>query len=86
MAIEPLALAALLVLVVVAAFINGTIGFGFALLAVNALAFIFGAKSGLVVMSVLAPIVSGFQLWHHRDRRTLPVDSGRCSWVASPAR
>jgi len=69
--IEPLAIAALLVLILVAAFVNGTIGFGFALLAVNALAFIFGAKSGVIVMSVLAPIVSGFQAWHHRDRRGL---------------
>jgi uncharacterized protein len=71
MTFEPAALAALVGLVVVAAFINGTIGFGFALLAVNALAFIFGAKSGVIVMSVLAPIVSGLQLWHHRRRRSL---------------
>lgn len=71
MTFEPVAIAALGSLMVVAAFINGTIGFGFALLAVNALAFIFGAKSGVIVMSVLAPIISGLQLWHHRDRRGL---------------
>lgn len=71
MIFEPLALAALASLMVVAAFVNGTIGFGFALLAVNVLAFIFGAKSGVIVMSILAPIISGLQVWHHRDQRGL---------------
>ncbi|MGZ9275480.1 MAG: sulfite exporter TauE/SafE family protein [Candidatus Limnocylindrales bacterium] len=69
--VEPIAIVALVVLVAVAAVVNGTIGFGFALLAVNALALIFGARSGVIIMSILAPIVSGLQVWHHRDRRAL---------------
>jgi uncharacterized membrane protein YfcA len=64
---EPALLVALALAVGLAAFINGTIGFGFALLAVNALAVVMGAKSGVVVMSLLAPVVSGLQLIHHRD-------------------
>lgn len=56
-------------LLTVAAFVNGTIGFGFALLAVNALAAVLDAKTGVIVMSVITPITTGLQSWHHRDRR-----------------
>lgn len=69
--VDPIALVALVALVAFAAVINGTIGFGFALLAVNALALIFGARSGVIIMSILAPLVSGLQVWHHRDRRAV---------------
>ena len=69
--IEPPTLVALVALIGLAAVINGAIGFGFALLAVNALAVIVDARNAVIVMSILAPIVSGFQLWHHRDRRGL---------------
>ena len=63
---EPVLLVLLVLAVSLAAFINGTIGFGFALLAVNVRAVVLGAKSGVVVMSLLAPIVSGLQLFPHR--------------------
>lgn len=69
--IEPIVIVALVALVSIAAVVNGTIGFGFALLTVNAFALIFGAKNGVILMSILAPIVSGLQLWHHRERRSL---------------
>lgn len=52
-----------------AGFVNGTISFGFALLAVNVLALILGAKDGIIVLSLLTPAVSGFQVWHHRANR-----------------
>lgn len=68
MTFEPLAFGVLLVLIVVAGFINGTIGFGFALLAVNALALVLDAKSGVIAMSLITPIISGLQVWHHRER------------------
>lgn len=68
---EPLAFVALLALIVVAGFVNGTIGFGFALLAVNALALVLDPKSGVIAMSLITPIVSGLQTWHHRDRLPL---------------
>jgi uncharacterized protein len=68
---EPLAFGVLLVLIVVAGFINGTIGFGFALLAVNALAIVLDPKSGVIAMSLITPIISGLQVWHHRDRLPL---------------
>lgn len=61
----------LVALLSVAAFINGTIGFGFALLAVNALAAVLDAKTGVIVMSVITPITTGLQSWHHRDRRAV---------------
>ena len=63
---DPLLVAILVGTVAVAAFINGTIGFGFALLAVNGLAVVLGARDGVVVMSLLAPFVSGLQLINHR--------------------
>jgi uncharacterized membrane protein YfcA len=55
-------------LISIAAIVNGMVGFGFALLAVNALALVLDAKNGIIVMSLLAPIMSGSQLWHHRHR------------------
>jgi uncharacterized membrane protein YfcA len=67
--LDPLTVGALVALVLLAAFINGTLGFGYALLAVNALALVFGAREGVIIMSVMAPVLSGLQAWHHRDRR-----------------
>jgi uncharacterized membrane protein YfcA len=69
--IDPLTLAALVAAIGLAGIVNGAIGFGFALLAVNALALVVDARNAVIVMSILAPIVSGFQLWHHRNRRGL---------------
>jgi hypothetical protein len=63
---DPVLIAILLGTIALAAFVNGTIGFGFALLAVNALALVLGAKDGVVVMSLLAPFVSALQLISHR--------------------
>jgi hypothetical protein len=63
---ETTVLAALVVAVLGAGFVNGTIGFGFSLLAVNVLAVALGAKPGIVVISLVAPVMSGTQLWHFR--------------------
>jgi uncharacterized membrane protein YfcA len=49
-----------------AAFVNGTVGFGYALLAVNVLAVVLGAKDGVIVLSLMTPIVAGLQTWHFR--------------------
>jgi len=51
-----------------AAFVNGIFGFGYALLAVVALGIAVGAKEGVIVMSLLTPLMSGMQLWRFRDR------------------
>lgn len=59
-------LAALIAAVLGAGFVSGTIGFGFALVAVNVLAVALGAKPGIVVISLIAPVMSGTQLWHFR--------------------
>jgi uncharacterized membrane protein YfcA len=69
--LEPLTVVVLVLLIVVAAFINGTIGFGFALLAVNALALVLDARNGVIAMSLVTPFVSGLQALHHRDRAGL---------------
>jgi len=65
---DPALLVLLAVLVSIAALVNGMVGFGFALLAINALALVLSAKDGVIVMSLLAPLMSGSQLWHHRTR------------------
>jgi uncharacterized membrane protein YfcA len=65
---DPALLVILAVLVSIAALVNGMVGFGFALLAINALALVLPAKDGVIVMSLLAPLMSGSQLWHHRAR------------------
>jgi uncharacterized membrane protein YfcA len=67
--VDPGALAALVAVVAVAALVNGALGFGFALLAVNALAFVLGAKSSVVLMGLVAPVISGLQIWHFRGHR-----------------
>lgn len=52
-----------------AALVNGLVGFGFALLAVNAMALAVGAKEAVLIMSLMAPVMSGLQLIHHRHHR-----------------
>lgn len=69
MNVDPVALALLVAAMAGAAFINGVIGFGYALLAVNVLALILGAKTGIIVLSLLTPFVSGLQIWRHRAHR-----------------
>jgi uncharacterized membrane protein YfcA len=64
--LDPLTLGLLIAVVSVAAFINGTIGLGYALLGVNALAVVLGAKDAVIVISLLAPILSSVQAWYHR--------------------
>jgi uncharacterized membrane protein YfcA len=66
--LEPVAIALLVTLVGASAIINGLAGFGFALLALNALALVLDTKDGVIVMSLLAPLMSGLQLLRHRYR------------------
>ena len=47
--------------------VNGIIGIGFALFAVNFLAAALGTKEGVIVMSILAPFPAGYQLWRTRS-------------------
>lgn len=66
MTLDPILLAGLLVAVSISALINGMLGFGFALLAVNVLAVVLGAKEAVIVMSLVTPAMSGLQLVRHR--------------------
>ena len=66
MDLSPAVIVMLIVAMFVAAFVNGTLGFGFALLAVNVLAVILGAKDGIIVLSLLTPLVSGLHIWRYR--------------------
>jgi uncharacterized membrane protein YfcA len=64
----PVELPALLFLAAVylgGAVINGLVGFGLALVAVNALATVLNPKAGVIVMSLIAPLMSGYQLRHN---------------------
>jgi uncharacterized membrane protein YfcA len=63
---DPVTLGLLIAILSVAAFVNGTIGLGYALLGVNALAVVLGAKDAVIVISLLAPILSSVQAWYHR--------------------
>jgi uncharacterized membrane protein YfcA len=63
------ALPVLIVLIAVylgGAIINGLIGMGLAILAVNAVAAAIDPKSAVVVMSLISPFLSGYQLIHNR--------------------
>src|SRR5690606_37973954 len=64
--VDPIVLVGLLAALSVAALINGMLGFGFALLAVNVLAVVLGPKEAVIVMSLVTPAMSGLQLVRHR--------------------
>lgn len=69
MDLSPVILLVLIASMFGAAFVNGTVGFGYALLAVNVLAVILGVKDGIIVLSLMTPIVAGLQVWHFRAYR-----------------
>jgi uncharacterized membrane protein YfcA len=64
--IEPLLLGIMLVSLFVGGLINGLIGIGFALFVLNFLAVALGTKTGILVMSLLAPFPSALQMWRTR--------------------
>jgi uncharacterized membrane protein YfcA len=64
--IEPLLLLVLVAALFAGGLINGLIGIGFSLLVVNVLAAVLGTKSGILVLSLIAPFPSGFQMWRTR--------------------
>ena len=64
--VDPLLLGLLVAVILGGAMINGLIGMGFALVAVNVMAAALGTKEGVVVMSVLAPVTAAYQLWLNR--------------------
>jgi uncharacterized membrane protein YfcA len=66
MSLDPLTFVLLVLAVSAAGFVNGTIGLGYALLAVNALALVLGAREAVIALSLITPIVSGLQAWYHR--------------------
>lgn len=65
--IDPLLLVIMLASLAIGGFVNGLIGIGFALFAVNFLAAALGVREGVIVMSILAPFPSGYQLWRTRS-------------------
>lgn len=67
MTLDPILLIGLLAVVSLAALVNGMLGFGFALLAVNVLAVVLGAKEAVIAMSLVTPAMSGLQLVRHRQ-------------------
>lgn len=67
MTIDPLLLVIMLASLAIGGFVNGLIGIGFALFAVNFLAAALGVREGVIVMSILAPFPSGYQLWRTRS-------------------
>jgi uncharacterized membrane protein YfcA len=65
--VEPIVLAVLLALFLGGSIVNGLIGMGLALVAVNAVANAVDPKSAVVVMSLISPFLSGYQLIHNRS-------------------
>ena len=64
--LDPFLVGLLVVVILGGAMINGLIGMGFALVAVNMMAAALGTKEGVVVMSILAPVTAAYQLWLNR--------------------
>lgn len=67
MTVDPLLVVVLLASLMIGGLVNGIIGLGFALFAVNFLAAALGTKEGVIVMSILAPFPAGYQLWRTRS-------------------
>ena len=80
--IDPGLLALLLAAILAGAMVNGLIGLGFALVAVNTMAAVLGTKEAVIVMSILAPVTSGYQLWLNRSVR---ASWWRLRWVVAGA-
>jgi uncharacterized membrane protein YfcA len=89
--IEPLLLGVMLAALFVGGVINGLIGIGFALFVLNFLAVALGTKSGILVMSLLAPFPSAYQMWRTRTLghtwvrlKSLLVGAAVGSFVGAP--
>ena len=67
MIVDPLLLALLAVTFFGGALIQGLIGMGLALVAVNVMANVVEPKAAVVIMSLIAPFLSSYQMWHNRD-------------------
>lgn len=69
--IDPGLLALLVGFILVGAMVNGLIGMGFSLIAVNIIAVALGTKEAVIVMSLVSPVTSGYQLWLNRSVASL---------------
>jgi len=69
--IDPGLLALLVAFVLAGAMVNGLIGLGFSLIAVNIIAVALGTKEAIIVMSIVSPVTSGYQLWLNRSAAPL---------------
>lgn len=65
MTVEPLVLIVLMFTFLGGALINGLIGMGLALVAVNVMANVMEPKAAVVIMSLISPFMSGYQLRHN---------------------
>jgi uncharacterized membrane protein YfcA len=69
--IDPGLLALLVAFILVGAMVNGLIGMGFSLIAVNIIAVALGTKEAVIVMSLVSPVTAGYQLWLNRSVASL---------------
>jgi uncharacterized membrane protein YfcA len=69
--IDPALLALLIAFILVGAMVNGLIGMGFSLIAVNIIAVALGTKEAVIVMTIVTPVTSGYQLWLNRSAAPL---------------
>jgi uncharacterized membrane protein YfcA len=65
---DPLLVAIMLGALFVGGLVNGLIGIGFALFVLNFLAVALGTKTGILVMSLIAPVPSAYQMWRTREQ------------------
>lgn len=63
---DPLLLGIMLISLFIGGMVNGLIGIGFALFVVNFLAAAIGTKAGIIVLSLIAPVPSAYQMWRTR--------------------
>ena len=67
----PEADATIVAVVIAAAILNGAVGYGFAVVAVAGFAFVIDARTGIILLSVITPILTTLQLRRHWPARAV---------------
>ena len=63
--------ATIVAVVIAAAILNGAVGYGFAVVAVAGFAFVIDARTGIILLSVITPVLTTLQLRRHWPARAV---------------
>lgn len=75
-------IATIVAVVIAAAFLNGAVGYGFAVVAVAGFAFVIDARTAIILLSVITPVLTTLQLRRHWAARAV-VARIRAVWATA---